>query len=81
MTQAPTNIDEYIRMAQLATAMPAGWEAAVCAYDTDRDKLLEIFAVSDQGGDMAPYPMARHTRMHRIASHRIASRRNRNRNR
>ena len=32
---APTNVDEYIRMAQLAPTRPEGWEPAVCAYDTD----------------------------------------------
>lgn len=46
---APTNVDEYIRMAQLATQRPDGWEPAVCAYDTDVGSLLEIFRISEQG--------------------------------
>jgi serine/threonine protein phosphatase PrpC len=45
---APTNVDEYIRMAQLATQRPDGWEPAVCAYDTDVGSLLEIFRISEQ---------------------------------
>ena len=46
---APTNVDEYIRMAQLAPTRPEGWEPAVCAYDTDVGSLLEIFKISEQG--------------------------------
>lgn len=46
---APTNVDEYIRMAQLAASRPQGWSPAICAYDTDVGSLLEIFAISEQG--------------------------------
>ncbi|KAL1495750.1 hypothetical protein AB1Y20_016612 [Prymnesium parvum] len=46
---APTNVEEYIRMAQLALSRPAGWEPAVCAYDADVGSLLEIFRISEQG--------------------------------
>jgi len=46
---SPTNIEEYIRMAQLADSKPRGWAPAICAYDTDAGSLLEIFHVSEGG--------------------------------
>ena len=45
---APTNVDEYIRMAQLAMSRPKGWEPAVSAYDTDAGSPLAIFKISEQ---------------------------------
>lgn len=53
---SPTNVDEYIRMAQLASQRPAGWEPAVCAYDADSPSLIEIFRISEQARSSSPHP-------------------------
>jgi len=46
---SPTNVDEYIRMAQLSEVRSPGWEPAICAYDAEVGSMLEIFQISDEG--------------------------------